>query len=105
MGPLEDMALKKDMGVLIQLSQVRRALGALLGKVEGAAKRESVHPSIQLDSSPKAALAQNVGRLFLGGLAKRCLYFGREEPQSPVCHLENSEGGRLSKTAQDSLIR
>ena len=68
MGPLEDMALKKDMGVLIQLSQVRRALGALLGKVEGAAKRESVHPSIQLDSSPKAALAQNVGRLFLGGL-------------------------------------
>lgn len=84
---------------------MRRVLGALLGKVKGAAKREPVHLSIQLDSSPKAALVPNVGRLFLGGLAKHCLYFGREGLQSPECHLENSEGGRLSKTAQDSLLR
>ena len=105
MGPLEEMALKRDVGILIQLSQVRRDLGALLRKVESAAEREPVHPSIQLGSSPKAALVQNVGRLLLGGLAKHCLYFGREGPQSPECHLENSEGGRLSKTAQKSLMR
>lgn len=105
MGPLEEMALKRDVGILIQQSQVRRALGALLGRVEGAAEREPVHPSIKLDSSSEAALVQNMWRLFLGGLAKHCLYFGREGPQSPECHLENSEGGKLSKTAQDSLMR
>lgn len=48
---------------------------------------------------------KNVGRLFLGGLAKHCLYFRREGPQSPECPLENSEGGKLSKTAQNSLMR
>lgn len=45
MEPLEEMALKRDVGVLIQQCQVRRALGALLGRVEGAAEREPVHPS------------------------------------------------------------
>lgn len=53
MEPLEEMALKRDVRILIQQSQVRRALGALLGRVEGAAEREPVHPSISWTPAPR----------------------------------------------------
>lgn len=88
-------------GVLIQLSQPgEEGFGALLGKVKGVAKREPVHLSIQLDSSPKAALVPNVGRLFLGGLAKHCLYLGREGLQSPECHLRILKVGEAEEAKQ-----
>ena len=53
MEPLEEMALKRDVGVLIQQCQVRRALGALLGRVEGAAEMEPVHPSVSWTPAPR----------------------------------------------------
>ena len=60
---------------------------------------------LQPEAGPKAAPAQTVGSLLSGGLAVRCLDFGREGPQSPESHLENSEGGSLSRAAHDSPVR
>lgn len=68
MGPLEEMALKRDVGILIQQSQVRRALGALLRRVEGAAEREPVHPSIGLQ--PRGCPSAECGEIVLGRLGQ-----------------------------------
>lgn len=60
---------------------------------------------LQTEACLKAVQAQNVGRLFLGGLVMGFQDIGGEGPQSSGAHLETSEGEGLSRAAHDIPMR
>ena len=69
MGPLEEMALKRDMGVLIQLSQPgEEGFGGTTGKGEGCCQKGAcppLHPAgLQPQGCPSAECRETaLGRL------------------------------------------
>ena len=67
--------------------------------------KRSLATPLQIEACLKAAQAQNVGRLFLGGLAMGFQDVGGEGPQSSGSHLETSESERLSGAAHDIPMR
>lgn len=64
---MEEMALKRDVSAPVQPSQVKRALGAPLRKVEGAFEREPGCPS-PARCRPQGCPGADCGKTVLGRL-------------------------------------